>query len=91
MQCSQSRSEPILETGIIPGPLGHDSDAQPAGAWHPSREIVLLYPIMRAFREGLYNMHLFPHYRAPKPPRFFPANRTKKKGREKHDSMCEYI
>lgn len=73
-------SEPVLETGIRPRPPGRAGNAQPAGAWHPSREIVLLSPIMRAFREGLYNMNLFFHYRTPQPPHFFQQVEQKRKG-----------
>jgi len=70
----------VLETGISPRPPGRACNAQPAGAWHPSGEITLLYPIIRAFWEGLYKTSLFFHKRTPKLPHFFQQVEQKRKG-----------
>lgn len=87
VQCSQTCSEPVLETQISPRPAGCAGNAQPAGACHPSRVTVSLCPTTRPSREGLFNMIFFLPLQNTQTSSFFPARRTKKKGRGKHDSV----
>lgn len=68
-------TQEALETGMSLRPFGCTSKVQPAG------KRLFLYPIMKNFQEGLYNIK-FLILQNSKFPHFFPASRTKKTGKK---------